>query len=124
MKGIKDIVSGDKLIAKIFRKNIKLSGVQFFTDPTNPFQIGIHERSKGISLLPHIHKLTSTLKIRAIQEILFVQRGKIKMTFYTKIGKYITQSILNEGDSVLLINGGHGVEFLTDARVFEVKQGT
>lgn len=123
MKGIEDIFSGKNLIAKIFRKNIQLSGVQFFTDSTNPLQIGIHERLKGVSLSPHIHRLTSTLKINTIQEILFVQRGKIKMTFYTNIGKYINQSILNKGDSVLLIDGGHGVEFLKDSRVFEVKQG-
>jgi len=123
MNGVEDIYSGKQLIAKIFRKNVKVSGVKFFTPLSNSFQVGIHQRPKGLKLSPHVHKLDQLLKIKTIQEILFVQEGKIKITFYTKKGKLITSKILGTSDSILLIAGGHGVEFLTDSRVFEVKQG-
>lgn len=123
MLGVENIYSAKKIIAVIFRKNIKLSGVKFFTDASNPFQIGIHHRPKGVSLSPHVHKLTQSLTINAIQEILVVQKGKIKITFYTKKGKNISSKILRLGDSVLLMYEGHGVEFLEDSRIFEVKQG-
>lgn len=123
MNGVEDIYSGKKLIAKVFRKSIKVSGVKFFTPLSNPFQVGIHQRMKGLTLSPHVHKLDQPLKIETIQEILFVQKGEIRITFYTKNGKLLTDKILGTGDSVLLIDGGHGVEFLEDSRVFEVKQG-
>lgn len=123
MNGVENIHSGKKLIAVVFRNSIKVSGVKFFTESKNPFQIGIHQRPKGLSLAPHVHKLDRPLIINTIQEILLVQKGKIKITFYTTKGKLITAKILDLGDSVLLIDGGHGVEFLADSRVFEVKQG-
>ncbi len=123
MNGVENIHSGKKLIAVVFRNSIKVSGVKFFTESKNPFQIGIHQRPKGLSLAPHVHKLDRSLIIDTIQEILLVQKGKIKITFYTKKGKLITAKILDLGDSVLLMDGGHGVEFLEDSRVFEVKQG-
>lgn len=123
MSGIENILSGKKLIAVVFRNNIKVSGVKFFTESKNPFQIGIHQRPKGLSLPAHMHKHYRSLIIDTIQEILLVQKGKIRITFYTKKGKIITSKILDLGDSVLLMDGGHGVEFLEDSRVFEVKQG-
>ena len=123
MNGVENIHSGKKLIAVVFRNSIKVSGVKFFTESKNPFQIGIHQRPKGLSLAPHVHKLDRPLIIDTIQEILLVQKGKIKITFYPKKGKIITVKILDLGDSVLLMDGGHGVEFLENSRVFEVKQG-
>lgn len=123
MSDVENIQSGKKLIAVVIRNNIKVSGVKFFTASKNPFQIGIHQRPKGLTLAPHVHKLDRPLIINTIQEILLVQKGKIKITFYTTKGKLITVKILDLGDSVLLMDGGHGVEFLEDSRVFEVKQG-
>lgn len=123
MIGVENVYSGKILIAVVFRKDIKVSGVKFFTDSRNPFQIGIHNRPRGLTLPPHVHKLNQSLIIDTIQEILFVQNGKIKISFYAKNGKFLTNKILKTGDSVLLREGGHGVEFLDNSRVFEVKQG-
>lgn len=123
MDGVEDIYYKKKLIGKVFRANLPIDGVQFFTDQMNPFQIGAHNRKKGISLTPHIHLMDGPLTINIIQELLFVQSGKIQVTLYTEKGKIIDKKILTTGDSILLMEQGHGVDFLEDSRIFEVKQG-
>lgn len=123
MKGLEKVYSGKKLIAIIFRKSIKVSNLKFFTDKKNPFQIGIHNRKKGIKLDPHFHKLEKPLIIKEIQEILFIQRGKIRIELYSSAMKLLSRKILKAGDNILLISGGHGVEFMEDSVIYEVKQG-
>lgn len=123
MRGVEEIRNGKKLLAIVFRKNITVDGVKFLTDEQNPFQIGVHQRKKGVSLNAHIHKITKPLKIKTIQEVLYIQRGKILVTLYTKSGKVIVKKQLLENDSILLLDVGHGVEFLEDSRIFQVKQG-
>lgn len=107
----------------IFRKHLDIPGVRFFTDERNPFQIGEHRRPKGTKLPPHIHIIEKPLVISTIQEVLVVQEGKIRVTLYTKEGTVIQKNILSAGDSMLLMDHGHGVDFLEDAKIFEVKQG-
>ena len=123
MKGVEEINLGRKLLAVIFRANIEVDGVKFLTDEMNSFQIGVHNRKKGVKLTPHIHKIERPLKIDTIQEVLFVQAGKIRVNVYSTAGHKVSQKILAAGDSVLFLGGGHGVDFLEDSRVFQVKQG-
>lgn len=123
MKGIEKIYYKDRVAAIVFRRNIPVQGLKFFTGDLNPFQVGIHSRKKGTKLSPHIHEIVKPLTIKTIQEILFVQDGRIRLTLYNKNGEVIDKKILKPGDSVLLIAEGHGVDFLEDARIFEVKQG-
>jgi len=123
VKNIEKVESSKKLIALIYRSNIKVDGVKFLTDRKNPFQVGIHNRQKGVSLPPHIHRLDSLLTIKTVQEFLYVVDGKIRVTLFTEKGKKITRKTLSPGDSILIISGGHGVDFLEDARIIELKQG-
>lgn len=123
MKGIEEVFSKDKLVAIIYRKDIPVDGVRFLTDDNNPFQIGIHSRLKGIKLSPHIHKVDHSFVINSIQELLYVVSGKIRVTFYSHKGEIVGRKILTDGDSVLFISEGHGVDFLENSRIFEIKQG-
>ena len=123
MKNVEKVTEGKKLIAVIFRKNIAVDGVKFLTDKSNPFQLGIHSRKKGTALPPHVHKIEKPLTIKSIQEILYVVSGKVKVSLYGTNGKKIKSKTLLSGDSILLVSGGHGVDFLESSRIFEVKQG-
>lgn len=123
MKGVEEITDGKDKIAIVVRKDVKVDGIKFFTDGENPFQIGVHDREKGISLPPHRHFLENNLTIDVIQEILFIQKGKIRVSLYNKKNKLIAKRTLNPQDAILLIEGGHGVDFIEDSRIFEVKQG-
>lgn len=123
MPGVERIYSKKKLIAIVFRKNLKVKEIEFFTDDSSPFQVGAHNRKKGTKLKPHIHYMEKPLTIKSILEWLFVPKGRIVITLYEKSGKVVTKKVLNSGDSVLLIEGGHGVDFTKDSQIFEIKQG-
>lgn len=123
MKNTEKILYGKTLIAIIFRKNIKVEGVKFLTDETNPFQVGIHNRQKGVHLAPHVHRLDKPLIINSVQEILYIVEGKIRISLYSTNGKKIVTKILSSGDSILLVSGGHGLDFIENSRIFEIKQG-
>lgn len=123
MKNIEKVKEGKKIIAFIFRKNLTVDGIKFLTDKSNPFQVGIHSRKKDTSLPPHVHKIEKPLTIKSIQEILYIVSGKVNVSLYGTNGKKIKSKTLLSGDSILLVSGGHGVEFLESSRIFEVKQG-
>lgn len=123
MKNVEKVKEDEKLIAVIFRKNITADGVKFLTEESNPFQVGIHSRKKGTNLPPHVHKIEKPLTIKSIQEILYIVSGKVKVSLYGTKGKKIKSKTLLSGDSILLVSGGHGVDFLESSRIFEVKQG-
>jgi len=119
---VEKIESNGVLFALIIRKEIELNGVNFFTVPDNSFQLGLLKHKKGIEIKPHIHK-TSGKIINCIQEVLHVERGTIEVQVYNCDGEEIKSIILNPCDTILFINGGHGLKIIEDAKIIEVKQG-
>lgn len=111
-----------KLVATVVRADHPVANLEFVTDEQQPLQIGIHEKAAGISMKPHIH-LSNTKVISEIQEVLYIVRGKIRVTLYTIDGEVIQVVDLQTGDAIFLASMGHGVEVLEDCRIFEVKQG-
>lgn len=111
-----------KIIAIIIRKNIKVKGVKFFTPSDYPFQIGFHNRPKNVVLKPHLHPIHNFF-IKSSQEVLYILDGQIKIDLYSDKKKVIQSVILNSGDGILFVSGGHGIKFLKDSKIFEVKQG-
>ena len=51
------------------------------------------------------------------------EKEKLKVDFYSVDQEYLESRILESGDVILLIKGGHGFEVLEDLEMFEVKQG-
>lgn len=123
MDEVEYIKHQDQDVAIVFRGSLELEGVKFFTNDSNTFQIGAHHQKKGVVLTPHIHLLENPIIVKEVQEYLFIQKGKMKITLYTKKGEVIKEIVLNGGDSVLLMREGHGIEFLEETRLMEVKQG-
>ena len=122
-KGIEEVHHNHKPIAIILRADVTVSGIKFFTPLSNFFQVGLHNREKGVRIHPHVHKLPKPITVTAMQELLLIQSGKIRLTLFTAGGKKLGKKILRTGDSVLLLSGGHGVDFLESTRMFEIKQG-
>lgn len=119
-----EIKHGDQLIARIYPADLTTTNVTFYTDEQEPFQVGLHENSGGDKLDPHTHVMEVKVKeISYIQELIYVQYGQIKLSFYTQDGEHISDHILNEHDSSIITSGGHGVEFVKDSKIFIVKQG-
>ncbi len=121
--GIESIVYQEKEVACVYRRTIPVSGIRFLTKPDNAFQIGIHDRKQPIKLPAHIHNCPKPLIISEIQEVLYVIEGKIRVTIVTEANALIAKKLLSSGDAILLKSQAHSVEFLGNARVFEIKQG-
>lgn len=115
------ITVDNTLLALIIRKNFNREGVNFVTSKENPLQVGVSQYAQGVTIKPHIHKKPLRY-IRTTQEILYIVKGKVKVDLFFK-NKKVVKKILKEGDAIIFISGGHGFRFLSDAKIFEVKQG-
>ena len=111
-----------EVFALILRHELNVEGVNFFTTSDNPFQLGILQHRQGTKIKPHIHR-DSTRTIKSAQEVLHIEYGKVEANFYDQSGEKIGSSILNTGDTILLMSGGHGFRILEEAKILEIKQG-
>jgi len=80
------------------------------------------KRPAGYVIQPHVHNIVER-KVEYTQEVLFIKAGKVRLDFYDDEKNYLKSIILEEGDVILLANGGHGFEMLEETEIIEVKQG-
>lgn len=106
----------------IVRKNFHQSGIHFFTPNDYSQQLGYMSHPKGKEIQPHVHKKVQR-EVNYTQETLFIRKGKLQVDFYSDDQVFLESRILEEGDVILLIKGGHGFKVLEDLEMFEVKQG-
>ena len=52
-----------------------------------------------------------------------IKKGKLRVDFYDDYKDYLESRILNAGDVILLVSGGHGFKALEELEMIEVKQG-
>ena len=106
----------------IVRKNFHQSGIHFFTPNDYSQQLGYMSHPKGKEIQPHVHKNVQR-EVNYTQETLFIRKGKLQVDFYSDDQVFLESRILEGGDMILLIKGGHGFKVLEDLEMFEVKQG-
>lgn len=120
---IKEITYKKKLIAIVFRKSIKAKGVRFLTPAFHTLQLGLIEHPDRFNVKDHIHNQSIKYKVDTTEEFLYIEKGRIKLKLFSDNWILIKEIILEKGDFVLLISGGHGLEVLSKCRLIEVKQG-
>ena len=52
-----------------------------------------------------------------------IRKGKVKVNFYNMDQECIDDTILTDGDVILLCAGGHGFDILEETEMIEIKQG-
>jgi len=92
------------------------------TEPDQPLQILLINHPQGKRVAPHIHTPTKRTTHR-LQECLIVKKGRIKVDLYGPDKKYFKHLYLKEGEMILQINGGHGIQIIKDAELVEIKNG-
>ena len=112
----------NEILAIILRKDFSKKGANFFTTLDDSFQFGVLQYDKGKSILAHKH-IRAKREIDMVCEALFIQSGKVEVTFYDDNDKKIVTKIMNAGDTILLKKGGHGFKLLEDSKIIEIKQG-
>ena len=122
MVGVEKIYNGKQFLGLIIRKNYHDSGIQFLTDDDAPQQLGYMNRAKDYIIAPHVHNVVPRT-VELTQEVLIIQRGKVRIDYYDDNKQYLESRIANEGDIVYLGYGGHGFRMLEDSEIVEIKQG-
>jgi len=120
---IDNIVYNDEVIAMIIYTGEIEPGVHFYSENGNSLQVGKQLRMKGERIKPHKHIPVKVKREETLQEVLYIEKGQVKIIFYTDQWEEIDSRILNKGDMILLIKGGHEFEMLEDTEMIEVKQG-
>lgn len=123
MRGIQQIFDSKKLVAIVFKNDIKAGGTTFITDPASPLQVGIHDANEKRELSTHKHGFLKPLKTIERHEVILVQTGCVKITFYSKEGKKLSLKSLNPGDGVLIMDVLHQVTLMPKTKIIEIKQG-
>lgn len=119
---IEKIERNGKLFAIIIRSEYNKEGLTFVSPEDHPIQLGVHVRKGGTDLRPHRHKDFQKLENFPAQEVFFIVRGEVQVDLYDGNEKFDSK-ILTDGDIIFLSLGGHGVKFLKDTKMVEVKQG-
>jgi len=109
-------------MAIIVRENFHKQGIHFFTPNDYSQQLAYMSHPTGKEIQPHVHKKVQR-EVHYTQETLFIRKGKLQVDFYSDEQIYLESRMLEAGDVILLIKGGHGFKVLEDLEMFEVKQG-
>jgi mannose-6-phosphate isomerase-like protein (cupin superfamily) len=122
MGHIVEIKKKDKLLAMIIRNNYICNGVDFITPNDFSQQVAYMHHPVGKVIDAHVHNLVHR-DVILTQEVLFIKNGKLRVDFYDEYEDYLESTVLNAGDVILLVSGGHGFTVLEEVEMIEVKQG-
>jgi hypothetical protein len=119
---IQKILKDSIILAMILRVNYKSEGIEFFTPNDFSQQLGYMNRPKGYKIPPHVHNRV-VRNVEFTNEVLLIKSGKVRVDFYDENKIYFQSEILNKGDVILLVKGGHGFEMIEKSEIIEIKQG-
>lgn len=119
---IESIDIDGKKYAIVVRAGYQPGGTEFLTSSEDTLQLGYIVYGAGKSITPHLHRDVER-RIQGTPEVLYVRSGKVCTTFYNSEKVRKGEVILNTGDVILLLEGGHGFYMLEDTVLMEIKQG-
>jgi mannose-6-phosphate isomerase-like protein (cupin superfamily) len=119
---VQQIVHDNELLALILSNRFAEPGIHFFTPSELSQQLAYMKYETGKCIPAHVHNPVHR-DVFYTQEVLFIKKGKLRVDFYSTSQEYLESRVLEGGDVILLITGGHGFEVLEDLEMVEVKQG-
>ena len=122
MENIRKIEKNGETLAIVVKKDFNREGLSFLTDDKCGLQVGIHVQKAGFSAKPHVHLPFKEIKNLEVQEMFYVEKGKIKVEVYDNEDQKIEDVECGEGEIIILM-GGHSITCLEDSKLIEIKQG-
>ena len=122
MTDVESIEVAGETVAIVVRARFAPPGVHFFTPPSFSQQLAYMRHPAGKIIEPHVHNELKR-EVFFTNEVLVLRRGRLRVDFYTDARAYWGSRVLEAGDVILLIKGGHGFQVLEDLEMIEVKQG-
>jgi hypothetical protein len=122
MDSIERIVSNDRVLAYIVRREMETGKTTFFTPEDASFQTGFVVYPANSEIARHIHKPVRR-ELNRTSEVLMVRKGRCEVDFFTQDKQIVATRELRMGDVLVLLEGGHGFRILDDTILLEIKQG-
>lgn len=122
MRQIEEVKKREKLLAMIIRSNYTYEGVDFITPNQYSQQVAYMHHPAGKIIDAHVHNMVHR-NVVFTQEVLFIKKGILRVDFYDEYEDYLESRNLMEGDTILLVSGGHGFHVIEETEMIEVKQG-
>lgn len=119
---IEIIKKKNQTLAIIIRNNHDCEGVDFITPGEYSQQVAYMHHPTGKVIDAHVHNIVHR-NVMMTQEVLFIKIGKLRVDFYDTYEEYLESRVLEAGDVLLLVSGGHGFKVLEEIEMIEVKQG-
>ena len=119
---IEEVIRQGVLYALIVRRDFRKPGVHFFTPGDFSQQLGHMSHPAGLKIEPHLHREVFR-GVRRTQEVLVIRKGRLRVDFYTDARELVDSRVLEAGDVILLVQGGHGFEVIEACDMIEIKQG-
>lgn len=113
---------GGVLLARIIPAGYDQDGINFVTGPEMSQQLGILQHPKGHKIQPHVHNY-SPRQVEYTQEVLFLKKGRLAVDFYNEDKTFAATRMMEAGDILILLKGGHGFEVMDDCQIAESKNG-
>jgi len=119
---LESITHQNQLLALILSHRFQKDGIHFFTPDELSQQLAYMKYPAGKIIPAHVHNPVHR-DVFFTQEVLFIKQGKLRVDFYNDQQAYLESRLLEAGDVILLITGGHGFEVIEPLEMIEVKQG-
>ena len=119
---ITEVKSKDQVLAIIIPHDYDKPGISFFTPGEYSQQLAYMHHESGHVIDPHVHNLVKR-EIHYTLEVLVIRKGRMRIDFYNDGREYLESRIVNGGDAILLVSGGHGFECIEETEFYEIKQG-
>ena len=122
MTEVECITSEGMPLAYLVQSTLLPDRTTFVTPPEANLQIGFVVYPAGGVIAQHIHHPIER-HIVGTAEVLIVKKGRCEVDVFNNKRELVAKRILQEGDVMLTVSGGHGFRLLEDTVLLEVKQG-
>jgi mannose-6-phosphate isomerase-like protein (cupin superfamily) len=122
MDSVEHITSGESTLAIILRAAHRPRETQFVTTPDLNQQVGFIVYPAGGEIPRHVHRPLER-HVVGTSEVLLVREGRCEIDVYDDARELVATRVLEAGDVMLMVGGGHGFRMLEDTVLVEVKQG-
>jgi quercetin dioxygenase-like cupin family protein len=122
MDHVEHITSAGRPLAYIIRAELAPDATTFITPPEFKQQVGLVVYPQGGEIARHSHVQVER-HLKGTSELLVVRSGRCELDVYDDDHSLVATRVLNPGDVMLMVGGGHGFRMLEDTVLLEVKQG-
>lgn len=120
---MQEFIYEGKTLARLIKSTDWNKGLGFFSNDQEFIQVGTWFYDKGKALQNHIHNEFERKAYRTCEAVYMVS-GSMKVNLYTLEKVFVESFEIYCGDTLILLDSGHGYEILEDeTKVLEIKNG-